>query len=153
EHIVQSIAVHVAGGGDGGAGLVAEARTVDAVAARAERSQIDRRRVRLAEDDERRAVVQAAAAGFDRSWSAEHDVGLAVAVNVAGAGHGRAYGSAVARRATGDAKALRSEGRQVDRRRRRLAEDHVHGTGLELPLRTDDGIRDAVAVDVTRVGH
>ena len=41
EHVIHSVAVDVSGRGDGAAGVVAEAGAVDAVAARAERGQVD----------------------------------------------------------------------------------------------------------------
>src|SRR5213078_5074977 len=93
------------------------------------------------------SIVEAATSGLRRIRRADHYVGFAVAIQVAGSGQCRTD-SAVA---AGDAKALRPEGSEVDRRSRRLAEDDVCGATTERPRRTHDGVRDAVAVDVASI--
>ena len=86
----------------------------------------------------------------------EHDVGEAVAVDVARAPDGRPEPVAVGRAV--DAKAARADLGEVDGRRRLGAEDHIgRSRAAAAPcglLRgADDHIAAPVAVDIPRAGH
>ena len=152
-HVGAPVAVDVPRAGHRRAGVVERRRAVDAEAGAPEPARS------IAEVSRRpnttKAVPGAAPVRVGLR-STEHDVGEAVAVDVAGAPDGRPEPVAVGRAV--DAKPARADLGEVDRRRRLGAEDHIgRSRAAAAPcglLRgADDHIAAPVAVDIPRAGH